>query len=250
MKMITESITDDVVGKTSACSGVVTRAKIGADRTSTGVKSKPIQRKDYESKRRDKWLNRLTDEFFKLEGLFPWKNFLPKENPPEWVHRVEEEYALATYSAVRLKSAKKLTPMLVGAILGHQCAYAVWMIESLNAMIKDTTEHPEKYKVVELKKDEEEEVVNMFLATYSRAFGKKPKLGAGMGDFGSSSFGIYHFMLYHWRVVERLDSVRALHDLLRRSMGESRVGDLKRIEKICQRVGLHYRKSGRPKSSK
>jgi hypothetical protein len=94
------------------------------------------------------------------------------------------------------------------------------------------------------------EDMSAFLAAYSRALGRKPKAGAGLGDFGSTNFGIYHFMLWNWRAVERLDSVRALHDLLRRSMGEYRVGDLKRIEKNCLRVGLHFRKPGRPRASK
>ena len=35
-----------------------------------------------------------------------------------------------------------------------------------------------------------------------------------------------------------------------KSMGEHRTGDLKRIEKICQRIGLHFRKPGRPKMAK
>ena len=31
--------------------------------------------------------------------------------------------------------------------------------------------------------------------------------------------------------------------------GPHRVGELKRIEKICQRIDLHYRKPGRPKKA-
>ena len=56
-------------------------------------------------------------------------------------------------------------------------------------------------------------------------------------------------MVYH-PFIERLGSVSALHTWLRKVMGEYRTGDLKRIEKICQRIGLHFRKPGRPKMEK
>ena len=266
----------------SACSARSTESKVATDRALNGAKSNAIQPKDYASKERDKWLNRLAHQFLTLNGLFPFKEVFPTENCHEWVHRVELEYLVAVHPGADLKGATRFTPARMGGFLGNQCAYAVWMVASLEAMIEQAMKDPEKIKDFVERKEECEKGQNIlrrfiewykalrrlagralkscvyqpyedmsgFLAAYSRAFGKKPKLGAGMGDFGSTTFGIYHFMLWHWRAVDQLDSVRALHELLRRSMGEHRVGDLKRIEKICQRIGLHYRKPGRPKASK
>ena len=282
MNAIKESTAGNTAGKVSACSARSTESKVATDRALNGAKSNAIQPKDYASKERDKWLNRLAHQFLTLNGLFPFKEVFPTENCHEWVHRVELEYLVAVHPGADLKGATRFTPARMGGFLGNQCAYAVWMVASLEAMIEQAMKDPEKIKDFVERKEECEKGQNIlrrfiewykalrrlagralkscvyqpyedmsgFLAAYSRAFGKKPKLGAGMGDFGSTTFGIYHFMLWHWRAVDQLDSVRALHELLRRSMGEHRVGDLKRIEKICQRIGLHYRKPGRPKASK
>ena len=280
MKAMTESTVVQTTKAMPARFGAGTLPKTSISRTLQGVQASPIQAKDYATRQRDKWLNKLAKEFLMLDGLFPFKELLPNEHCPEWVHRVELEYLAAVHPGAMLKGAKMFTPMGIGGLFGYQCAYAVWMMGCLDAKIEDAMQHPEKYKDSVQKKEDCERVLNMlrrfkewyealrhlagralkscvyhsyedmsgFLSAYSRAFSKKPKLGAGIGDFGSTTFGIYHFMLWHWRDVEQLNSVRALHDLLRRSMGEHRVGELKRVEKICQRIGLHYRKPGRPKT--
>jgi hypothetical protein len=282
MNAKSESIAVNAAGAVSTCAGGAKGPKVAADARLKCVESKSIQPEDYARQRRDKWLNRLAREFLMLDGLFPFKGVVPENDCPQWFGRVEEEYFSALCRGADLKGAKKFTLIGLGGFLGYQCAYAVWMVESLDAQIESELRNAEKDKDVALTKEQLQESVKMFhrfndwygalrrlagralkscvyqpyedmsgfLAAYSRAFSRKPKLGAGMGDFGSSNFGIYHFMLWHWRTVEQLDSVRALHDLLRRSMGEHRVGDLRRIEKMCQRIGLHYRKPGRPKASK
>jgi hypothetical protein len=282
---MSESMAVQTTWKAPAKVGPVADCKSGAGMALQGSKSSSIQLKDHPSRYRDKWLRRLAHEYLVIDGLFPWKDIRPKENCPEWVHRVELEYLLAVHRDAELRTTTELTPARIGGFLGFQCAYAVWMVESLNAMIEDiiedATKNPEKYEGIVQKKEDCEkneillrrfnewyaalrhlagralkscvyqsyEDMSEFLAAYSRAFSKKPKLGAGIGDFGSTTFAIYHFMLWNWRVVEQLNSVRSLHDTLRKSMGEYRVGELKRVEKICQRVGLHYRKPGRPKTS-
>ena len=55
-------------------------------------------------------------------------------------------------------------------------------------------------------------------------------------------------LLISWRNVEKQPSVRSLHALLCKLMGKQVVGDLKRFEKVCQRLGLKLRARGRPKS--
>ena len=55
-------------------------------------------------------------------------------------------------------------------------------------------------------------------------------------------------MLVHWRIIARLNSVPHLHQVLVKVF-DRRAGDLKRTEKMCQRIELSYRKPGRPKKS-
>jgi hypothetical protein len=85
-----------------------------------------------------------------------------------------------------------------------------------------------------------------FLLAYASAFAQKPT-GPGLNGIGSSAFAIYNFMLFYWRIIDRLNSVHHLHEVLVKVFGPYRTGDQKRTEKICQRIGLHYRKPGRPK---
>jgi hypothetical protein len=52
-----------------------------------------------------------------------------------------------------------------------------------------------------------------------------------------------------WQLVERMESVRQLHEVLVKLMSANRIGGQKRIEKICQRMGLSFRPVGRPKKT-
>lgn len=225
------------------------------------------------------WLRRLCDEYLKLELLFPAENFLPEEGLPKWVQNVEREVGAMMYPVARLKDELNLTPRRVGAILGHSCAFAVWMMEALAYTLDKTDEEldlskftPEQLEhgtkflrgVLEdwypgLRRLAKRalcssvgrtyEEMTAFLLAYSEAFSKKPKQ-FGLADIGNSAFEIYFFMLNSWRFVDSLKSVHELHECLVKVYGPYRVGELKRVEKICQRIELRYRKPGRPKKAK
>jgi hypothetical protein len=250
-----------------------------------GAKSASPRSKGYDAKRRNRWIKRIVGEFLRLQGYFPWKDFLPEENCPKWVWHVEQEYAQVTFSLANPKRVEKLTVCGLGSFLGYQCAYAVWMTENIEALgkkIEEAVEKPEnaeKFEKLASNKAAVDEGIKFlrkyigwygamrrmagralkscvyqsyddmtgFLVSFGRAFSRKPKIGAGTGDFGSTNFGIYHFMISNWKTVDGLGSVRELHELLRERLGEHKTGGLKRVEKICQRVHLHYRKPGRPK---
>ena len=51
------------------------------------------------------------------------------------------------------------------------------------------------------------------------------------------------------RLRENIGSVHELHRRLVKMFGSNAIGDLKRVEKMCQRIGLHFRKPGRPKKA-
>jgi len=94
--------------------------------------------------------------------------------------------------------------------------------------------------------DQTYEDMTDFLLGYAEAFSRKPKT-LKVGNLGNPTFEIYVFMLMYWRAIEQMDSVRQFHEVLITVMGASRIGDQKRVEKICQRMGLSFRKAGRPK---
>lgn len=227
-------------------------------------------------KNRQEWLRWLADEYIKLEASMPMKeNFLPDEGCPKWVENIEREMGATMFPVAKLKEELKLTTRRIAAIIGHQCAIGVWLMEWLETELKKPQQvdasklTPEQIKkgedilskitnewypaLRELAKkalcscvDQPYDDMKEFLLAFSAAFAQKP-IGPGLGSFGSSAIEIYNFMLFYWRIVDRLNSVHHLHEVLVKVFGPYRTGDLKRTEKICQRIGLHYRKPGRPK---
>lgn len=225
--------------------------------------------------RTTKWLKRLADELIKLAPLMPIKLLPEEEDSPEWVRRVEREVGAVMFPEVRIKEAAELTPQRMGALLGHECANAVWMMEWIEAQeVVERKLAPKELTEEELQKAEEVgssiiekwypgmrrlakialcssvdqsyEDMTGFLLAFAKGFAAKPRT-LGIGNMGNPTFEIYVFMLMFWRLVGALKSVRQLHDILAQVFGAHRIGELKRIEKICQRIGLHYRKPGRPK---
>jgi hypothetical protein len=232
---------------------------------------------------RTKWLKRLANELDKLEPLMPIKLLPDGIEYPKWVMNVEREFSLVVLPSAKLKDPDvKITPKRMGAVLGHICEMAVWMMEWMGHQI----ENPDKKGESDLPKEslakitEEEwgkglvtlnslvdwylalrrlakralcscvdqtyEDMTDFLLGYSDAFSRKPRTFQ-VGNIGNPTFEIYVFMLIFWQAINRLDSVRQLHELLVKVFGATRMGDQKRIEKICQRIGLSFRKVGRPK---
>jgi hypothetical protein len=231
---------------------------------------------------RAKWLKRLADEFEKLEPLMPIKLLPDGIEYPQWVLKVEREFSLVVLPSANLKDSDlKMTPKRMGALLGHTCGMAVWMNEWLNHQMTSDAPVNEaslgKRKLSEITEDEWEKGLNVlislevwylalrrlakralcscvdqtydvmtdFLLGYADAFSRKPKTYQA-SNMGNPTFEIYVFMLTFWRLIEGMDSVRQLHETLVLTFGP-RIGDLKRTEKICQRIGLSFRKPGRPK---
>jgi hypothetical protein len=229
---------------------------------------------DYEE-HKAKWLKRLADEVEKIEPLLP-ANFLPNAvEYPQWVRNVKREFSLAMLPAAKLRDANyEITSKRMGALLGHLCGLAVWMQESLvekdEARDEKKEIHATETDIQNAQKffvsfqawydavrrlakralcssvDQTYHDMTDFLTGYAEGFARKPKTDRA-SDFGSTNFEIYHFMLRYWRLVEQMESVRQFHEFLVKVFGASKIGDQKRIEKICQRMELHFRKPGRPK---
>jgi hypothetical protein len=221
-----------------------------------------------------KWLTGFADEMDRIEKLVPC-NFLPSDAEyPAWVPNVEREMSLVLLPAAKLgKNWGEASSKRMGAVLGHQCAIVVWMREWLYQEDTGTPEEP----LTEEQIREGEEIVNKFnewyeamrgmakqalassvdqtyedmrdfLLGFSDGFSRKPK-NFGAGDMGNTTFKVYLFMLLFWRQIQQMKSVPELHRSLVVMLGAQQVGELKRIEKICQRIGLSFRKPGRPSKS-
>ena len=75
-------------------------------------------------------------------------------------------------------------------------------------------------------------------------------IGHGVpGDRSNLATDIHLALAMWWRVVVRFDSITALHAWLVRLMGAQQVGEKKRVEKICERIGLTLRAPGRPRET-
>lgn len=76
--------------------------------------------------------------------------------------------------------------------------------------------------------------------------------GIGQGAPGEKTTlatDLYLTLIMWWRVVVRFQSVTELHLWLTRVLGPQKVGEKKRIEKICERIGLTLREGGRPRKT-
>ena len=82
-------------------------------------------------KHRQDWLKRLADEYIKLESSVPPLIHLPDEGCPLWVQNLERQVGAAIFPVAKLKASSELTARRLGAIIGHQCSTAVWMMETL-----------------------------------------------------------------------------------------------------------------------
>jgi hypothetical protein len=225
------------------------------------------------------WLRKLAEEFLRLEPLFPISAIFPEAEGPQWVQNVERELGAQMFPIAKVKDHFSLTPRRLGALIGHSCAYGVWMVECLEAMMEapETTddfstktpgeiERCEKFvsgiafawypalrrlakRALCSSVNQSYEEMTEFLLAYSQAFSRKPK-GNGISGFGNSATEIYIILILYWRSVNAMESVRQLHQFLGKIVRSNRIGDLKRVEKICERIELRYRKPGRPKKVK
>ena len=84
-----------------------------------------------------------------------------------------------------------------------------------------------------------------FFKAFTKAYLKKP-VDLQMTNFHRPTTHIYLLMFTYWRTVEQIPSVVELHRRLCRVLTPALVGDQKRIEKICQRLGLRLGPRGRP----
>jgi hypothetical protein len=223
-----------------------------------------------QNKKKRRWLQQIVARLNRAYKKLPEPYWL-KGEWPNWVSNVARELSKALSPTAHLKVSPDWEPGEVGAILGQQIAYCaydsmpdleVWLKkraswkELRQTFGKDIKERVEKFTTklerefvpefvgalkfaVGLAIEQEYEDTAKFFAALGRAIQRKPTNAA---DIGRTNTRIYVFLLTHWRSVEKLGSVPALHKVLCKVFGDRLVGvKVKRVEKICERVGLSYR---------
>jgi len=70
---------------------------------------------------------------------------------------------------------------------------------------------------------------------------------AGAPGRQTTAAPIYIFLVIYWQEIEMLGNLATLHQWLIERLSTNMVGDLKRIEKLCQRIGLKFKGPGRPR---
>lgn len=219
------------------------------------------------------WLRRIVARMERAESKLPeppwWKG-----NWPKWVENVGRELTRTFHPTAKLRVSDNWEPGEVGAILGQQVAYfdsVADVMEVPDGKIdwkklrlvygKDIKKRVENYQrklneeffpdyarglkfALALAIQQEYRSCAKFFAAFGRAIERRVSSWDG---FGRTNTQIYIVLLLGWRSVEKLDSVPALHHGLCKIFGTHLVGDLKRIEKMCQRLDLHLGRRGRPR---
>jgi hypothetical protein len=228
------------------------------------------------------WVKEIFDKLVVVDKKRPELPFLRGSQPP-WVERIMMDMMNPFFSKAKIERGMILTPQALGEIIGKQGVLWLSVEQLLHEIRKDREKYfelrtnlerqttPEQFKqlgeywrvVVEewrpgfrafvkeatgrLLEEEMEDWV-AFCEGLSKSEAKIP-VDPESKDFPRTTTRIYFIMMVNWRVIGGLRSVRELHEWLRRVCGSQVIGELKRVEKMCQRIGLSFGKPGRPRKS-
>jgi hypothetical protein len=215
------------------------------------------------------WLIEIVTLLELAERFMPEPYWLQGDFPP-WVQTVAREVAKSYFPVAKLKAGKAWEPGEVGAMVGHQVAYWQWTCELLSAKSENEPDLDTLKKVfgddIEERAvkfistlaedtipafmaalkfalsracDQDYHVMCRFFGAFGRAIHRKP---SSINDIGRTTFLIYLILLMSWRTVENLGSIPNLHRTLKKCiyLKPDVVGDIKRVEKMCERIGLSY----------
>ena len=233
------------------------------------------------------WVKQTFDRYGKIEELQPVRFDLAGE-PPDWVWKVRATFFGIGYPGLNRKPLRKWTARDLGYYCGRQSALdsVIWnevplsqtvLLEAercIASMAKMNELNPnpkwpevgrqmtagmKKWRII-FKRFINEVAIEARSRPYPEAsafaegFGKgnviKPNDLASEGKIGVGE-RIAWVMNMFWPAISKFESVAELHKLL--SAAAKPMGieiTLKRIEKLCQRIGLKFKGRGRPKKSK
>jgi hypothetical protein len=203
------------------------------------------------------------------EAKFPEPDFITGELP-EWVQRLSREVVRTLFPEAKFEVSPEWTARELGAVIGHQLAFChalsdlpklpvsrsfrkldkkvrVKTMKQIKRFAKCRTLAVERSLALASRQSYAEAAE--FFTAFTRALNRKPS-DAAASNFHRTNTKVYWMMLVGWRSVERLRSVRELQQGLCKYLEPHVVGDIKRIEKMCQRLGLHFGRRGRPRKDR
>jgi hypothetical protein len=235
-------------------------------------------RKKTESQRQ--WMRRIVARFEEVEKLRP--DLADFDEYAKWVQNLWLILMPVVHPKLHLKANKKLTVRQFGAFWGRQFALAA--VQRGEVELSQKTLEEKKRAIAGLKPSKPEiaqfiessfkkhklwypafikfiketldsacdrpygEAVT-FVQAFSDAMAIKPsdletERTMGVGE------KITFVMILEWRSISKLQSVRQLHRILDAALRpQGVVVTLKRVEKLCQRIGLKFRGRGRPQKA-
>lgn len=185
---------------------------------------------------------------------------------PDWVVKIFDTLNANADRVMKKHVTGGLSARSLGAIAGHMSAIFEIKLPIARAKTKElkplakglNSFRPEfkKNRILVKKKLREVNAIvanqdvrsqiefgDAFKATYFNSLAEKN----GLPHWQTDATKIHFMLLILWPYMPYIKSVHHLHQILRFLLPSQVVGDLKRIEKICQRINLSFRKKGRPK---
>lgn len=147
---------------------------------------------------------------------------------------------LSKRARLSARAKRKINKLLYDFAVTHDLY--PWLGKPVSKFIP--IEHREKVRRLDKMAGESSAEYHHGLADGLRGLGEKSP-----HDKSTLATDVHLALLMWWRIVSRFRSVTELHRWLTRILGPQRVGDKKRIEKICQRIGLRFRSRGRPRKN-
>jgi hypothetical protein len=214
------------------------------------------------------WRRQVAQWLEASESKLPEPNFIQGELP-EWVHRLSREFMKTLFPEAKFKVGPEWSARELGGMIGHKVAYFHSLADlpsnPANGAFRKLDRKTRARAIKQIKQFAKCQAVAVqrslglascqsypdateFFTAFAKALNKKPA-DADASNFHRTTTRVYWLMLVGWRSVERLRSVRDLQQALCRYLEPHVVGDVKRIEKICQRLGLHLGPRGRPQNS-
>jgi hypothetical protein len=185
---------------------------------------------------------------------------------PAWAAKAYREILKTVNPTAQLRDELEVTPRMLGGVLGHQIAAWNEMMsvagqseaaaKLVGVMLMPPKEHLEAYPktfatyvdgLVDAMKrtcgraieSDYAECVEFFDA-FARGMKTRPS------ETTRTNTTLLFLLAVLWKQAEACSSIREVHTWLCKLLPPQMVGDLKRIEKLCQRIGFRVRGKGRP----
>lgn len=192
---------------------------------------------------------------------------------PSWLDKAETEAAQAWAPTMDFRALKNKQPMdsdalILGKMFGHE--FATWHEDNPGLAVSFEKLKPEQRlllevicedqrakrleyvkKVVAIASQQSFEEASQFFKGYALATerGSLTDNGELIGE--TKATNIYGMLAMYSDFVPLLQNVRELYEWLQTMLGKNLIDDIngfKRVEKICERIGLAFRAPGRPRT--